>query len=61
MVVQPGLCRTSSETPKTGFLTTRLISNKDIINSSCDLLYPSERVEFGAVGGGGGGTVYVLC
>ena len=25
MVVQPGLCRTWSETPKTGFLTTRLI------------------------------------
>ena len=23
-VVQPGLCRTWSETPKTGFLTTRL-------------------------------------
>ena len=25
MTVQPGLCRTWSETPKTGFLTTRLI------------------------------------
>ena len=25
VAVQPGLCRTSSETPKTGFLTTRLI------------------------------------
>ena len=25
MAVQPGLCRTWSETPKTGFLTTRLI------------------------------------
>ena len=25
VVVQPGLCRTWSETPKTGFLTTRLI------------------------------------
>ena len=25
MVVQPGLCRTWSEAPKTGFLTTRLI------------------------------------
>ena len=24
MVVEPGLCRTRSETPKTGFLTTRL-------------------------------------
>ena len=27
VVVQPGLCRTWSETPKTGFLTTRLISD----------------------------------
>ena len=27
MAVQPGLCRTWSETPKTGFLTTRLISS----------------------------------
>ena len=26
MAVQPGLCGTWSETPKTGFLTTRLIS-----------------------------------
>ena len=26
MVEQPGLCGTCSETPKTGFLTTRLIS-----------------------------------
>ena len=25
VVAQPGLCRTWSETPKTGFLTTRLI------------------------------------
>ena len=25
VVVQPGLCETWSETPKTGFLTTRLI------------------------------------
>ena len=24
VAVEPGLCRTSSETPKTGFLTTRL-------------------------------------
>ena len=24
MIAQPGLCRTRSETPKTGFLTTRL-------------------------------------
>ena len=27
VAVQPGLCRTWSETPKTGFLTTRLICN----------------------------------
>ena len=27
VVVQPGLCRTGSETPKTGFLRTRLIFN----------------------------------
>ena len=27
VVVQPGLCGTWSETPKTGFLTTRLICN----------------------------------
>ena len=27
MTAQPGLCRTWSETPKTGFLTTRLIFN----------------------------------
>ena len=25
VVIQPGLCRTWSETPKTGFLTSRLI------------------------------------
>ena len=28
--VQPGLCRTWSETPKTGFLTTRLISSSNL-------------------------------
>ena len=27
MVVQPGLCRTRSETPMTGFLKTRLINS----------------------------------
>ena len=31
VVAQPGLCRTWSETPKTGFLTTRLISFKTTI------------------------------
>ena len=29
VVVQPGLCRTWSETPKTGFLTTRLKYSRD--------------------------------
>ena len=29
VVVQPGLCETWSETPKTGFLTTRLNYNAD--------------------------------
>ena len=28
VAVQPGLCRTWSETPKTGFLTTRFICNQ---------------------------------
>ena len=31
VAVQPGLCRTWSETPKTGFLTTRLIL-KSLLN-----------------------------
>ena len=31
VVEQPGLCQTWSETPKTGFLTTRLIYEKEII------------------------------
>ena len=33
MGVQPGLCRTWSETPKTGFLRTRLICNRKCPNS----------------------------
>ena len=28
VAIQPGFCRTSSETHKTGFLTTRLISER---------------------------------
>ena len=32
VAVQPGLCRTWSETPKTGFLTTRL---KYLLHSDC--------------------------
>ena len=31
MAVKPGLCRTWSETPKTGFLTTRLIFEAEVI------------------------------
>ena len=30
VTAQPGLCRTRSETPKTGFLTTRLILKQGI-------------------------------
>ena len=33
VIAQPGLCQTWSETPKTGFLRTRLIFKND-----CDLL-----------------------
>ena len=31
VAVQPGLCRTWSETPKTGFLTTRLICTSKFV------------------------------
>ena len=34
VVVQPGLCRTWSETPKTGFLTTRLIFSRPSLSGS---------------------------
>ena len=46
--VQPGLCRTWSETPKTGFLTTRLIGLSDRMSpysrpaldqSNCNISY----------------------
>ena len=30
VVVQPGLCQTWSETPKTGFLTTRLVYEQPV-------------------------------
>ena len=33
VVVEPGLCWTWSETPKTGFLTTRLILGRDVIKT----------------------------
>ena len=35
MAVQPRLCRTWSETPKTGFLTTRLISQQSSLCLTC--------------------------
>ena len=35
VAVQPGLCQTRSETPKTGFLTTRLIKRKIIFRQFC--------------------------
>ena len=41
VVVQPGLCRTWSETPKTGFLTTRLILSGGR-NDSMDTLLKNE-------------------
>ena len=44
MAVQPGLCRTWSETPKTGFLTTRLVyfrisvSGSTFCNGGCNAI-----------------------
>ena len=35
VAVQPGLCRTWSETPKTGFFTTRLKYRPCIVSTSC--------------------------
>ena len=37
VVVKPGLCRTWSETPKTGFLTTRLTCPMFTANSSSEI------------------------
>ena len=39
MDVQPGLCGTWSETPKTGFLTTRLICSADYLVVSAFILF----------------------
>ena len=36
VVVQPSLCRTWSQTPKTGFLTTRLISYTSLVDMALD-------------------------
>ena len=41
VVVQPGLCGTWSETPKTGFLTTKLISAYAHLN---DLICSSDLI-----------------
>ena len=35
VAVQPGLCQTWLETPKTGFLTTRLIKHKLLSEKTC--------------------------
>ena len=45
MVVEPGLCGTWSETPKTGFLTTRLIYTcYDDVNAFLDSLVARQTV-----------------
>ena len=45
LTVQPGLCRTWSETPKTGFLTTRLLYDKHVFNAiNLMIFYLSIRV-----------------
>ena len=46
VVVQPGLCRTWSETPKTGFLTTRLNSFQDAFFSVTAFLLVSPVTGF---------------
>ena len=60
MTVQPGLCMTWSETPKTGFLTTRLIlplkisllitlsdNNNSVINNFLtEIFFTNKRVKF---------------
>ena len=42
---QPGLCRTLSETPKTGFLTTRLILCSDVRSPDFKTSTPNENKE----------------
>ena len=53
MVVQPGLCRTRSETPKTGFLRTRLKCHAQP-NCDCGSLLPVFGVRVSV-------TVHLLC
>ena len=52
MTAQPGLCRTWSKTPKTGFLTTRHISDTETVGSiACaDMLFRTNLIAM--VGGG---------
>ena len=45
MAVQPGLCRTWSETPKTGFLTTRLKCQKLISVVIYNRIFQDERTK----------------
>ena len=45
MVVQPGLCQTWSETPKTGFLTTRL----KCIPATVSIHYDSTPMQYSAI------------
>ena len=45
VVVQPGLCGTLSETPKTGFLTTRLIFFVSLTHNHCELCMYIQRSE----------------
>ena len=43
MAVQPGLCRTWSETQKTGFLTTRLNLLIELNECQCSVLHGVQR------------------
>ena len=53
MALQPGLCETRSDTPKTGFLTTRLIYKESAVTSTlaitirrlCNILRFSKTVK----------------
>ena len=75
MTVRPGLCRTWSETPKTGFLTTRLIlyqvvladgrvatctQNKTVMENNGTSETRNNGDLFWALRGGGGGTFGVV-
>ena len=49
MAVQPGLCRTWSEIPKTGFLTTRLICSNIDPGSVVDQDLYYGKMKFGCI------------